>query len=239
MHKFVVANYKMNGSEDFFAFVNKKLNKERTKDTKIVLCPPFVYLHDFKKNNAKLTKNNIYLGAQDLASEDNKKSTGQISAKMIDEMGCKYVIVGHSERRAIYETDEIVAKKAIEAIRHGLVPIVCVGEETKDAGIAQVKAQVKAVFKALKNAEMNEKDLIIFAYEPVWAIGTGEVPNVKQINKAKQAILSVLDFEPPVLYGGSVNGQNYTELLGEMDGFLLGGVSLKVDEFLSIVRGLE
>ena len=239
MHKFVVANYKMNGSEDFFAFVIKKLKKLETKDTKIVLCPPFVYLHEFKKNNAKLTKNNISLGAQDVASENNKKSTGQINADMLVDMGCKYVIVGHSERRAIYETDEIVAKKTVEAIKHGLVPIVCVGEESKDAGITQVKAQVRAVFKALKAEGLNAKENVIFAYEPVWAIGTGEVPNVKQINKAKQAILSVLDFEPTVLYGGSVNGQNYTDLLGEMDGFLLGGVSLKVDEFLSIVRGVQ
>ena len=224
-----VANYKMNGNKDFYKKVNKIFNKLKVKDT-IVLCPPFVYMPFFKMKNK-----NVSLGSQDISSLENKKSTGQINGKMLKEMNVLYTLIGHSERRELYETDEIVANKVNYAQENGITPIVCVGEKTKTAKLDVLVDQVETALSKAKSKE------IIFAYEPVWAIGSGEVPTVKKINKALNIIKETAlkkGFEVKVLYGGSVNLSNCKELRTSVaDGFLMGGVSLKVDEFISIVKG--
>lgn len=224
-----VANYKMNGNIDFYKKVNKIFNKMKVEDT-IVLCPPFVYMPFLKLKNK-----NIHLGAQDVSGNENKKSTGQLTASMLKEFDVKYCIVGHSERREIGETNEIIADKVKRCHEQNIIPIVCVGEKTKTAKLDILIDQVKI---ALSKAENKQ---VIFAYEPVWAIGSGEIPSVKNINKALKLIketASEMGFDVKVLYGGSVNLSNHEEVKTSIaDGFLMGGVSLKLEEFIKIVKG--
>ena len=224
-----VANYKMNGNKDFYLKVKKNINKEKFKDT-IVLCPPFVYMPYLKIKNKKVS-----LGAQDLANEENGKSTGQINGEMLKEFDVKYSIVGHSERRELGETNDVVARKIELAQTHGINPIVCVGEKNKTAKLDMLVEQVES---ALSRALTND---IIFAYEPIWAIGSGEIPSLDRINSAINLIknaASTHGFEVKVLYGGSVNAENYKEIIKTgVDGFLMGGVSLKINDFLRIVKG--
>ena len=224
-----VANYKMNGDKDFYQKVNKVFNKGKFKDT-IVLCPPFVYMPFFKIKNK-----NVKLGSQDIAFTEDKKSTGQTSAKMLKEFGCSYCIIGHSERRTNGESDEMVASKVKYAQENGLIPIVCVGEQNKTSKLEVLSDQVKLALSQKVNKE------IIFAYEPVWAIGSGEVPTNNKINKDLKIIKETAneyDVGVKVLYGGSVNLKNYKDLKQtNADGFLMGGISLKINEFLEVVKG--
>ncbi len=224
-----VANYKMNGDKCFYEKANKVFNKLKDKDT-IVLCPPFVYMPLLKIKNK-----NVYLGAQDVAGIENKKSTGQINAKMLGEFNVRYCLVGHSERRELGETDEMVAKKVKILQENNITPIVCVGEKTKTSKLDIITQQVKVALSEVINED------IIFAYEPVWAIGTGELPSVKKIDKALNLIKATgkeCGVEIKVLYGGSVNLSIYDEVKKSIaDGFLMGGVSLKIDEFVKIVKG--
>ena len=224
-----VANYKMNGDKAFYQKVNKMFKKEKVKDT-IILCPSFVYMPFFKLKNK-----NVFLGSQDISNCEDKKSTGQINAKMLNEFGVKYSIVGHSERRELGETDELVSLKVKYAQENGIIPIVCVGEKTKTAKLDVLTEQVKIALSKAKNQN------IIFAYEPIWAIGSGEIPTIEKINKALKLIKETAKsqgFDIEVLYGGSVNAKNHKELKNSnADGFLMGGVSLKIDDFMQIVKG--
>ena len=229
MEKLLVANYKMNGNKNFYKKVNKVVNKLKVKDT-IILCPPFVYMPFFKVKNK-----NISLGAQDICFENNKKSTGQINGEMLNDFNVSYVLIGHSERRALGETNEIVAKKVSVAHQNRLIPIICVGENEKTSNINVLVDQVQ---NALNNARNKE---IIFAYEPIWAIGTGEQPSVTKINNAIKLIKQTANkcgFKVKVLYGGSVNVENFPKVSkSQADGFLMGGVSNKLEEFLKIIKG--
>ena len=224
-----VANYKMNGDKNFYQKVNKEINKLELKDT-VVLCPPFVYMPFLQIKNE-----NVFVGAQDVCAVEDKKSTGQINVSMLKDFDLTYCIVGHSERRAIGETDDIVSNKVCALQQKGITPIVCVGEKTKRSGLSVLKKQVEI---ALSKA--NGKSKIVFAYEPVWAIGTGEQPTVEKINEALNMIKTFAKeygYKVKVLYGGSVNGSNIKEVSKSVaDGFLMGGVSLKLDEFIKIVR---
>lgn len=232
MHKLIVANYKMNGDKRFYSSIHKKLNNLKLKDTELVLCPPFLYLPILKIKHKK-----IKIGSQNISNCVNSKSTGQISPNMLKEFDVKYAIIGHSEVRKIGETEAIIAEKVKNACESNIIPIICVGEERKNSKIDCLQAQVKSALSLLGKQE------IIFAYEPVWAIGSGEIPCVKRINKA----VSIIKEEAQtcgalvrVLYGGSVSVDNYQSLLAaNVDGFLLGGVSLRIDEFISIVKGIE
>ncbi len=228
----VIANYKMNCNKSFFLQVNEIMNNLRARGTKIVLCPPFVYLPFFNLKNKS-----VALGAQNTAESDDKKYTGQISPSMLKEFGVKYVIVGHSECRAMGETEAVISNKVKNVITHGLTPVICIGEQDKSQNKSILKNQVKSALKQIESGKN-----IIFAYEPVWAIGTGNVPTVKEINKAIEIIkkqAKALNFEAQVLYGGSVNEANFAELKSaNIDGFLIGKASLKLDEFLKIVKGV-
>lgn len=232
MHKLIVANYKMNGDKKFYSSVQAKLNKLKVKDTELVLCPPFLYLSTFKIKNKK-----VFLGSQDISNVSTGKSTGQIAPKMLKEFGVKYSIIGHSERRSIGESETLIAQKVKTACDNGLIPIVCVGESSKTSKLDVLKTQVESVLDLI-----NDKK-IVFAYEPVWAIGTGQIPTVKRINNAIKNIKKLAKekgFDVKVLYGGSVDESNYKELLkADLDGFLLGGVSLNVEKFISIIKGIE
>ena len=231
MKKLVVANFKMNGNEKFYRSYLKKINKLKLSDTEIVLCPPFLYLPFFKIKNK-----NIKLGAQDIANQVNNKSTSQISPSMLHEYGVKYIIIGHSERRTLYDNDEIIREKINTAISNNLMPIICVGEKYRNNSIESLCLQVESALRTTPKGE------IIFAYEPLWAIGSGLIPKIERINKAVKFIKDTavnLGYNIRVLYGGSVSADNYRYLLGaDIDGFLCGGVSLKIDEFTDIIKGI-
>ena len=233
MRKLMVANYKMNGDSKFYKTVQKTFKNLKVKDTEIVLCPPFVYLSILKNIG-----NNLNLGCQDISNDVNNKSTGQISPSMLKEFDVKYAIVGHSERREIGENNNIITKKLNVAFSNNIIPILCVGEKHGENAEEILISQLK---ESLNGVAYNN---FIIAYEPIWAIGSGCVATNKIINSAVKIIknsLTKLGYKNiPILYGGSVNDKNYKELLKtRIDGFLLGGISLKLKEFTQLVEGVD
>lgn len=206
----------------------------------VVICPPACFLSEFKGVD-------YAIGGQTMSELENGAHTGDISAQMLLEVGCKYVIVGHSERREDHgETNAIVAAKAAQALKAGLTPIICVGEslQTREAGELEafISAQLNALTATL-SAEQLARSVI--AYEPIWAIGTGVTASPEQAQQVHAFIRKHLaEFDAhvadtlPLLYGGSVNASNAKELFAQadIDGGLIGGASLKVDEFRKVCQ---
>jgi len=213
-------------------------------DREIVVCPPFTGLVSV---SAAIAGTNIKLGAQNMGWEEEGAFTGEVSAKMLKETGCTYVIIGHSERRQYFsETDETVNKRMRKALASGIIPIVCVGETLKQreegATFAVVEAQVK---KGLDGIGANEIAGLVIAYEPVWAIGTGKTASPRQAEEVHKFIRETIaamsadaSGKVRILYGGSIKPENIAELMKceNIDGGLVGGASLKADSFASIVR---
>lgn len=205
----------------------------------VVVCPPFVYLAEAGQ---LLRGNAILLGAQDVCAEDIGAHTGEVSASMLADVGCRFVIVGHSERRALYgEDDALVARKFAAVLRQGLVPILCVGESLEErersATHEVVTRQLAAV---LGIAGIAGFGAAVVAYEPVWAIGTGRTATPEQAQEVHALIRgriaekdATIAASLRVLYGGSVKASNAAELFAkpDVDGGLIGGASLKADEF--------
>ncbi|WP_434630951.1 triose-phosphate isomerase [Thermoanaerobacterium thermosaccharolyticum] len=214
-------------------------------DVEVVVIPPFVDLVDVKK---ALDGSNIRLGAQNMHWEEKGAFTGEVSPLMLKEIGVEYVVIGHSERRQYFaETDETVNRKVKSALNHGLKPIVCVGEtlSQREDGKAfdVVREQTK---KALDGVLKNDVTNVVIAYEPIWAIGTGKTATSKDANDVikviRETIASVYDIntanEVRIQYGGSVKPDNAKELMSEsdIDGALVGGASLKAQDFAKIVN---
>jgi triosephosphate isomerase len=214
-------------------------------DVDIAVCPPAVYLGELGK---ALHATNIGLGAQNVNSKSEGAYTGEISCSMLKDVGCRYVILGHSERRAIYgETDSMVNEKLHAVLAAGLTPIICVGEtlEQREAGQTQqvVRSQCMGSLAGLTEDQMLKT---VLAYEPVWAIGTGKTASPAQAEEVHKDIRSLLETQFSVgiaqkiivLYGGSVKADNAQELLSEpnIDGALVGGASLKQDSFEGIIK---
>lgn len=222
--KIIVANWKMNGDLDLVSSFVEKINAIETKNT-IIVCPPAALIGEFNDFHH-------LIGAQNCFYEDNGAFTGENSPKLLKELGCGCVIIGHSERRALFgETDEIVFKKHEAALRNELVPIVCIGEKANE------RAQWKQVLtKQIERFIGTHLQNTIFAYEPVWSIGTGVIPTIDEINEVLKFIKDTLGELVPCLYGGSVNASNAESILkaDEVDGLLIGGASLKPDEFAKI-----
>ena len=215
------------------------------ENVEIVLCPPFTDLGDVGE---MLLETNIALGAQNCYWEDEGAFTGEISVAMIKSVGCRYVIIGHSERRKYFgETDETVNRKITAAISGGLIPIMCVGEtlEEREAGktLERVRTQVTEGLKGFEEAYL---DPLVIAYEPVWAIGTGRTATPDQAQEVHVMIRNLLgelyseafSESKCVLYGGSVKPDNIGDLMAEedIDGGLIGGASLKSDSFVDIIK---
>ena len=243
--KIVAGNWKMNMTPaKAVELVNLLKNDINTTDVEVVVCPPFVCLPavlDAVKGT------NIGVGAQNMHFEESGAFTGEIAPSMLVELGVKYVVLGHSERRQYFaETDETVNKKVLKAIEHNLVPIICVGEslEEREQGVTidLVRMQTKI---ALKDVKAEDAKNVVIAYEPIWAIGTGKTATSAQAEEVCAAIREVVGEiysqevadAVRVQYGGSVNGGNANELfnMGNIDGGLVGGASLKA-EFTSIVN---
>ena len=244
--KVIAGNWKMNMSpSDVVLFMD--VFKELVKDTKneVILCVPFV---DLTTLLDCVKGTNIKVGAQNVYFEENGAFTGEISAKMLEDMGVEYVIIGHSERREYFsENDEIINKKMKIAFAHNLKPILCVGEtlEQREEGITErwLKSQVENALIGIDSVLL--EDLII-AYEPIWAIGTGRTASNDDANQAigwireKISELYGKDIANRIIiqYGGSVKSSNSKELFAmpEIDGGLVGGSSLKPDEFSKVVN---
>ncbi len=244
---FIAGNWKMNLNRgQSLSLVQSLVESLRgVSDVDIAVCPPAVYLGELGK---ALHATNIGLGAQNVNSKSEGAYTGEISCSMLKDVGCRYVILGHSERRAIYgETDSMVNEKLHAVLAAGLTPIVCVGEtlEQREAGQTQqvVRSQCIGSLAGLTEDQMLKT---VLAYEPVWAIGTGKTASPAQAEEVHKDIRSLLETQFSVgtaqrvivLYGGSVKADNAQELLSEpnIDGALVGGASLKQDSFEGIIK---
>lgn len=210
----------------------------------MVVCPPFVALSEVRK---LLARSAVHLGAQNISWEEQGAMTGEISARMLTEVGVSHVIIGHSERRTLLgETNDMVQKKITKALEHQMVPILCVGESAEEHKQGKTNKVVGAQLAAALNAtKLRPKDTLMIAYEPIWAIGTGETPTAAEVIEVHKHIKDVLvlafpnvsSARLPVLYGGSVNKQNAYSFLREpeIDGVLVGGASVKINQLSDIV----
>ncbi len=243
----VAGNWKMNkGLYETRDLIREMLPElHDVEEVEVVVCPPFVGLGVAKR---ELDGSTIKLGAQNMHWANSGAFTGEISPLMLKEL-CEYVILGHSERRAMFgETDETVNKKALAALAHGLKPIVCVGEtlEENQSGITAevVSRQVRADLEGLTQEQAEQ---VVIAYEPVWAIGTGLAATPEGANAVHKDVIRPILREMfgeeigdgmRILYGGSVTPANAEELFGQsdIDGGLIGGASLKAESFIALVK---
>jgi triosephosphate isomerase len=210
----------------------------------VVICAPFTSLSAL--NALGLSK--VRLGAQNMYFADQGAFTGEISAAMLLDVGCEYVILGHSERRAIFkEDDELINKKVIQALKMGLKPILCVGETLEESRAGQTEdVVISQTTKGLAGVGADELPKVVIAYEPVWAIGTGETCDAADANqvigKIRETIAELytpeLAQKVRIQYGGSVKPSNITEIMeqSEIDGALVGGASLNAEDFVAIVK---
>ncbi len=245
----VVGNWKMHGTQAEAATLARQiLNGGRgIRDVEIVLAPPYTALGTV----AAITIDSpIELAAQNIHWEMEGAFTGEVSPRMVRELGCQYVLVGHSERRHIFgESDEMAGKKMAAALRSGLMPILCIGETLADRRRGKTNAVIgRQLRAALKGLDKNVIETISIAYEPVWAIGTGQNATPEQVAAVHirvRALLGRLGGRQTegcrILYGGSVRPENAAALVKapEVNGLLVGGASLKAESFLGIVRAYQ
>lgn len=245
----VAGNWKMNGSRASVAelLAGIKAGIGSVSRAEVAVCPPFPFLQEAE---AALQGTPITWGAQNLCTEVSGAYTGEVAAPMIREFGCKYVIVGHSERRQYYcEDNQVVARKEAIAREHGLTPILCVGETIaqREAGITEevVADQLDAVLELSGVAAFG---VTVIAYEPVWAIGTGLTATPEQAQEVHAFIRQRIAEKDPemaagvrILYGGSMKPDNAAELMAkaDIDGGLIGGASLKAGDFLAICTAAD
>jgi triosephosphate isomerase len=240
----VAGNWKMNGTRDSVAELMQGITAgaEAISGAEILVCPPFVHLSQVQE---LIAASPIALGAQDLYVEQGGAYTGEVSGPMLQDSGCKYVLVGHSERRALMgERNAIVARKFAAAQAAGLIPILCVGESLEerqsDSTLAVIGSQFSTVVDAVGIEAFAQA---VVAYEPVWAIGTGETASPEQAQEVHAALRGMaakrsarIAADLRLLYGGSVKSANAADLfsMSDIDGGLIGGASLEASEFLAI-----
>lgn len=248
MKKLIMGNWKMNGTrDDARALISEIVNgldghDDVLEKCKLVVCPPFLHISDVR--HALYGFPSIRLGAQDASAYDNGAQTGDISAEMLQDAGCQYVILGHSERRQYQqESNALIAQKAALVLKYDMSPVICVGEtqEERDSGKAKdiVAEQLKS---SMPDVGTFEK--ITIAYEPVWAIGTGKTATPEDAGEMHAFIREQLKSLTPdaskirILYGGSMKPENAADLLSnaDIDGGLIGGASLKANDFIAIAR---
>lgn len=236
MKKLIVGNWKCNPTtlkeaEELFDKVVE--NVKNVQNVQVVICPPVPFINNLKSDNP-----NIILGAQDCFWQEKGAFTGEVSPKMLKDLGVEYVILGHSERRKhMGETDEIVNRKVKTTMEAGLKPILCIGETAEERESGQTNEILKKQLeKGLDSLNFKSDNFnLIVAYEPVWAIGTG---NSCDINTAKDTLGFIREMiKTPVLYGGSVDSKNASGYIKDagFDGLLVGAASLKAEEFIRII----
>jgi triosephosphate isomerase (TIM) len=238
--KLVVGNWKMNGSRSVNAELLAALKAAGPFAAEVAVCAPFPYLTDVASS---LHESGIAWGAQDCSAHAGGAYTGEVAAAMLAEFGCRYVIVGHSERRAYHaESDQLVADKAKAALAHRLTPIVCVGETLAERETGQTETVVKRQMSAVIHTLAHCISQVVVAYEPVWAIGTGKTASPEQAQQVHSLLRVQLHAASEkadamrILYGGSVKADNADELFAQsdIDGGLIGGASLKATDFAAI-----
>ena len=248
MKSLIVANWKCNpttlkGAKLLFNTLKRRV--KNIKKAEVVICPPFVYL-----SNIQHLKSNIKLGAQNCFWEEKGAYTGEVSAKMLKDIGGKYVIIGHSERRKYFgETDETINKKLKAVLEIGLIPIFCIGETQEQRDREETESVLRKQLElGLKNVSGSRLQALRFsiAYEPVWAIGTGNSCDTDEAQKMKLFIRKIISEiynqniakKIKILYGGSVNGKNAAGYIKDagFDGLLVGGASLDAHEFIKIIK---
>ena len=243
----IIGNWKMNpatlgGAQKLFLGIRDGIGRRR-HDVDIVVAPPFPFISEMERITPS---RRIELCAQDGSFEVGGAHTGEVSMTMLKSVGVTAVIVGHSERRASGETDEIVYKDVMAALKHSLTVILCVGEKKRDSHgdyLTFVETQLRT---ALKDVPKTKLKYMVIAYEPVWAIGTGKTATPEDAREMRIFIMKILSDlydrkaaeQMRILYGGSVKPENAEDLLevGEADGFLIGGASLKAKSFVSIIN---
>ncbi|MDP3086481.1 MAG: triose-phosphate isomerase [Rubrivivax sp.] len=240
--KLVVGNWKMHGSRAANAELLSALLKARPFGGDVAVCVPAVFLNE---TAATLAGSDLRWGGQDCSAHEQGAYTGEISATMLAEAGCRYVIVGHSERRAYHrEDDALVAAKAQAALARGVTPIVCVGETLAQREAGDTEAVVKRQLSVVIHQLAHCASEIVVAYEPVWAIGTGLTATPEQAQAVHHVLRAQLQAATghgermKILYGGSVKADNAATLFGQpdIDGGLIGGAALKAADFIAICR---
>ena len=246
--KLIIANWKLNpttlkDAKKLFTDIKKVASK--TQKVQTVICPPFVYINELSKMYAG---HRIEIGAQDVFWEDRGSYTGEVSPAMLKNVGAKYVIIGHSERRALGESNDDVNKKMITALKAGLNVILCIGESKRDSQALYLKFLTQELESAFEGVHKKYLNNITIAYEPIWTIGktAGDAMSPHKMHEMyifiRKILTEVFDkkaaSDVPVIYGGSVEPENAQELLayGEIDGFLVGHASLDADEFNKILK---
>ena len=240
----VAGNWKMNGDSAANAALVESIvaGQPAAPNVEMLVCPPFPYLSAV---GAAVAESRVQLGAQNVSQFDRGAYTGEVSAAMLVDLGCRFVIVGHSERRAMYgETSEVVAAKYAAVLEAGLTPILCVGETLEDREAGNTEAVVDEQLDAmLSESGADGIGRGVVAYEPVWAIGTGKTATPEQAQDVHRHLRSRIAAHDAgvaastqILYGGSVNGDNAEGLFSmpDIDGGLVGGASLKAADFLAI-----
>jgi triosephosphate isomerase len=244
----IAGNWKMNKTyleaKEFIA----KLNQLPEFNTKCIIASPSLYIDTLYVNNQK---KNVSLALQNCSAYEYGAYTGEVSAKMIASLNLEYCIVGHSERRQYFgETDEIIADKIFQLIQNKISPIFCIGETLQERDLIETFNVIRRqMLRGLKHIDINNIQNIIIAYEPVWAIGTGLTATKEQAEEVHQFICHLLSeiYNPeigkqiPILYGGSCNEKNAEELFNQPNiwGGLIGGASLNIDNFYSIIKTAE
>ena len=243
-YKYFVANWKMFGDIKTINSINKviKISKSRKfNKAKIIYCPPYTLINNFVQ---KLKKTKIYVGAQNCHhSPSNGPFTGFINSKMIKNLGCKYVIIGHSENRIDGDTDLTINKKIKSSLENNLNVLFCIGETIKEKKRGKTFSVLKKQIRESIDKKFNLKNIII-AYEPVWSIGSGKIPTNIELKKTfkfiKYNIKKILKINrnPIVLYGGSVKPENISKFspILDIDGFLVGGASQSSKKFIDIIK---
>ncbi|HNU11854.1 MAG TPA: triose-phosphate isomerase [Rubrivivax sp.] len=240
--KLVVGNWKMHGSRAGNAELLRGILAEQPFAAELAVCAPYPYLADVATTVAGSA---LGYGAQDCSAHEQGAYTGEVSAAMLADLGCRFVIVGHSERRALHrESDQLVAEKAKAALAHGLVPIVCVGETLMQREHAQTEIVVQRQLAAVLTLLGDRAGEIVVAYEPVWAIGTGRTATPEQAQAVHAVLRAQLEAATRrgarmrILYGGSVKPDNAATLFAQpdIDGGLIGGAALKAADFVAIAR---
>jgi triosephosphate isomerase len=240
--KLVAGNWKMHGSHSANAELLAGISAARPFACDVAVCVPYPYLSE---TAVALASSDLRWGAQDCSAHAQGAYTGEVSVAMLAEFGCRYVIVGHSERRQYHaETDQLVADKAKIALASGLTPIVCVGETLAQREAGETEAVVKRQLSAVIHALGHCAGEMVVAYEPVWAIGTGRVATPEQAQAVHALLRAQLKAatahadEMKILYGGSMKPDNAATLMAQpdIDGGLIGGASLKAADFVAICR---
>ena len=246
MKKLIIANLKMNTvPSEFKSYAMSLATKTKGTKNDIVVCVPFTHLSVAKE---LLGESKVEYGVQNISDEQQGAFTGEISASMIKDLGATYTIIGHSERRRKFkETDKLVNKKIKTALANGLKVILCVGENLQTRSSKQAYNFVKKQLdEGLKGIYENELDSVTIAYEPIWSIGTGKIPTSKDILKMAETIKKEIEYlysekagkSVKVIYGGSVNLANYKKIISleKVDGALVGGACLDVEQFVTMAR---